>query len=93
MNSNGCHITHPLHLVSEPAADPQLTAAGWQRRFTADPARAREAIQLYNELGFDVHLHTIQPEELDPACGDCRLMTCAVYQTVYTRRRAATGSQ
>jgi hypothetical protein len=67
--------------------DPRLTAAGWQRRFMADPVRGREAVQLYTELGYDVHLEAVQPSELSLACGDCRLATCRAYQTIYTRKK------
>ncbi|MFQ5616246.1 MAG: hypothetical protein ACE5GO_07285 [Anaerolineales bacterium] len=66
--------------------DPELAAEGWERRFMADPARTRETIQLYTELGFEVRMETIQPTELSVVCGDCRLATCNAYVTVYTRK-------
>lgn len=69
------------------APDPRLTAEGWQRRFMADPIRAREAVCLYSELGFEVRLEAAQPSELSLACGDCRLATCLAYQTIYTRKQ------
>jgi hypothetical protein len=31
--------------------DPTLVAEGWQRRFTADEQRMKEAVELYSELG------------------------------------------
>jgi hypothetical protein len=83
----GCPASPPAespHLDFSP--DPQLAAEGWQRRFTADPVRAREAFNLYRSLGFEVRAETIQPAELSPACGDCRLATCSAYVTIYTRR-------
>ncbi|HEX6385810.1 MAG TPA: hypothetical protein VF177_14165 [Anaerolineae bacterium] len=69
--------------------EPHLVAEGWQRRFTADAFRVREARQLYSELGFEVHLEPIKPAELSEACGDCRVATCLAYVTVYTRRPPA----
>ena len=33
-------------------ADPARLAAGWERRFVADPRRAHEAAALYVALGF-----------------------------------------
>ncbi len=66
--------------------DPVLTAQGWERRFMADPTRAQEAIQLYTELGFEVHVAEINPSELSELCGDCGLETCRAYTTIYTRK-------
>jgi hypothetical protein len=70
------------------APDPQLVAEGWQRRFTADPVRAREAFHIYQSLGFEVRAESILPAEFSTACGDCRLATCSAYVTIYTRRLA-----
>lgn len=68
--------------------DPRLVAEGWQRRFTADAFRVKEARQLYSELGFEVRLEPINPAELSEVCGDCRVATCLAYVTVYTRKLA-----
>jgi hypothetical protein len=87
MTDQSCYFSHPLPVMADPEANPRLAAEGWQRRFMADPIRAKEAIQLYTELGFEVHLETIQPSELSPACGDCRLAVCYAYQTIYTRKK------
>jgi hypothetical protein len=73
------------------APDPQLVAAGWQRRFMADPVRAREAFDIYRSLGFEVRAETMQPSELSTACGDCRLVTCRAYVVIYTRRLDSNG--
>lgn len=78
---------HPPPLVSDPEPDPHLIAEGWERRFTADALRAREAIELYTSLGYEVRLEAIQPSQLSPACGDCRVATCFAYQTIYTRKK------
>lgn len=87
MTDKSCHTSLPRPIMVDPEADPCLAAEGWQRRFTGDTIRAKEAIQLYTELGFEVHLETIQPSELSPACGDCRLAVCYAYQTIYTRKK------
>lgn len=68
--------------------NPELVAQGWRRRFMADPVRAKEAIALYGELGFEVRCESILPDELSELCGSCRLATCRAYVTVYTRRPA-----
>lgn len=66
--------------------DPELVAQGWERRFMADAAKAKEATHLYSELGFDVHAEPVKPAELSEACGGCRLVACRAYVTIYTRR-------
>lgn len=68
------------------AADPELVADGWERRFMADPPRVEEARIIYTELGYEVRTETIKPSELSILCGDCRLATCHAYLTLYTRR-------
>ena len=66
--------------------DPELITQGWERRFMADPSRAEEATRLYLELGFEVHSEPVKPDELSAVCGDCRLIACKTYETIYTRK-------
>ncbi len=40
-----------------------LNRRGWQRRFTATEPRLSEAIKLYEDLGFDVHLEPVPQQE------------------------------
>jgi hypothetical protein len=61
-------------------------AQGWQRRFMANPVRAKEAVALYGELGFEVHAEPVKPSEMSEICGDCRLVTCNAFVTIYIRR-------
>ncbi len=67
--------------------DPARLAAGWERRFLADPVRAREAAELYEHMGFEVALDPVRPEDLEPGCADCALVSAAGFRMVYTRRR------
>lgn len=85
---------HPAleQLGSQPnldiAPDPEMIANGWQRRFMADDVRKEEAIQLYEELGFEVRSMAVKATELSEICGDCRLVACTAYSTIYTRKRS-----
>lgn len=63
---------------------PELVAQGWARRFMAGPVRTKEAVQLYQEMGYEVHLEPIIPTDLSDACQECRLAT-NFFVTVYTR--------
>jgi len=68
-------------------ADPELAAQGWERRHTADPARAEEVIQLYRELGFEVRVEALKPSEFTDACQACGLSACHTFRTIYTRKK------
>jgi hypothetical protein len=72
--------------MGDPVPDPALVAQGWQRRFMADPQRLKEARALYQELGHEVLVVAVEPEELSVACGDCRVAVCHIYATIYTRK-------
>jgi hypothetical protein len=67
--------------------NPQLMAAGWERRYIADARQAQEASELYTELGFEVHTEPVRAEELGDDCEDCRLLVLLQFQTIYTRRK------
>jgi hypothetical protein len=66
--------------------DPALVAQGWERRFTADEQRAKEAMELYTQLGYEVHAEPVRPEELQDDCLDCRTVVSFHFQTIYTRK-------
>lgn len=66
-------------------ANPARLAAGWERRFVTDAARADEAIALYERMGYEVVADPVVPDDLDEGCDTCALAT--MFRTVYTRRR------
>jgi hypothetical protein len=68
-------------------ADPELLAAGWERRFVADRQRASEAMELYEQLGYEVCTRALGPHELGDECEDCKLVALLQFQTIYTRKR------
>ena len=69
-----------------------LIAAGWQRRYLADPARAQEARDTYEAAGFEVHLEQLLPADFGAACSGCAETVCASYVVIYTRKRAQEGA-
>jgi hypothetical protein len=66
------------------SADP-LAAEGWARRFVAAEPRLREAVALYESLGYQVRLRAPAPEELREECGGCAAAV-ALFRVIYTRR-------
>lgn len=64
-----------------------LIAQGWERRFTADEQRAKEAMELYSQLGFEVRAEPVLPDELQDDCQDCKTVVSYYFQTIYTRKR------
>jgi hypothetical protein len=69
-------------------ADPARLAAGWERRFIADAARAREAVELYERLGYEVVADPVTAQELDHDCEGCALVRDLGFRTIYTRKQA-----
>jgi hypothetical protein len=78
-------------MLSEAAleGDPELLADGWERRFMADAERAREAVELYEELGYEVRSEAVRAEDVADDCEDCQLLMLLKFQTIYTRKDAA----
>ena len=80
-------MTNSLPLSHEQALEEQ----GWIRRFTAVGQRLREAVRLYDELGFEVHLEPATPTTTETAgasaCEDCLALTMS--RTIYTRPRTS----
>jgi hypothetical protein len=94
--SEGRHQVDRLGVVVEAEArrmlsqeqfepDPHLVSQGWQRRFMADGLRAREAMDLYRELGYEVRAEPVRTEEVADECGDCQLLMALRFTTIYTR--------
>jgi hypothetical protein len=66
----------------------ELQSQGWTRRFVGAPPRLKEMVELYQSLGFEVHLERYAPEDLDGGCDGCRL-ALDLFRVVYTRPSGA----
>ena len=67
----------------------QLKREGWMRQFTTDEPRLSEAVELYQSLGFEVHLEPVVLNEENELCKTCIQVDCQKYKTVYIRRKTA----
>jgi hypothetical protein len=66
---------------------PELVAQGWERRFMAGPARVKEVMQLYQEMGYEIHLEPVIPTDLSNDCQGCTLAT-NFFVTIYIHKLA-----
>ncbi len=69
-----------------PAPDPDMLAAGWERRNLTDPERAQEMAEVYQQGGFEVRLVPLSPLDFGPACSTCAETVCKDYLVIYTRK-------
>ena len=79
---------HRILSEGQLSADPDLVAQGWERRFITDGRRAREMVDLYSELGYEVHLEPLDEQEFAEECEDCALVALLKFVTLYTRKKA-----
>ena len=61
----------------------ELRKEGWEKRFTADAPRLTEAVETYKELGFEVHLESVDTSSEE--CTSCLTLLSDRYKTIYTR--------
>ena len=78
-------------MLSEAQLQPKtsLITQGWERRFTADEQRAKEAMELYSQLGYEVRAEPVMPDEINDDCEDCKTVVSYYFQTIYTRKRTS----
>ena len=69
----------------EVQSNPSLLAIGWERRFLVGPDRAEEAIENYQNLGYEVFAETLGPESFGDGCSSCSSTVCESYVLIYTR--------
>jgi len=61
----------------------ELRKDGWEKRFTTDDPRLTEAVETYKELGFEVHLESVDTSSEE--CTSCLTLLSDRYKTIYTR--------
>ena len=65
----------------------ELARLGWRRQATYDEPRLSEMVDIYREIGLEVHLEPFHPDE-EPGCAACMAMKPEQYKTIYTRKKA-----
>jgi hypothetical protein len=64
----------------------ELIAQGWQRQATYDEPRLSEMVDMYREVGMEVHLEPFHPAD-EKGCVGCLAAFPDLYKTIYTRKR------
>ncbi len=64
----------------------ELIKQGWERATTYDEPRLSEMVELYLEIGNEVHLEPLFPEE-EPLCSECMKTDPTRYKTIYLRKK------
>ncbi|MBW2708613.1 MAG: hypothetical protein JRD04_04910 [Deltaproteobacteria bacterium] len=89
-------------MASEKTITRTLEDRGWRRQFVAAEPRLSEAVEMYGEAGFEVHLEPLPPQEKQPGkkgCetnGECR--TCFggfedQYKIIFTKPNVSNRDQ
>lgn len=63
----------------------------WELRFTIEPERSADLVELYRSSGHEVKVTPVTPDDLDPVgpqCADCVETACTQYVALYTRARS-----
>ena len=68
----------------------KLINEGWQKQATYDDPRLTELVEMYEEIGLEVHLEPFNPQN-EKGCTDCMLMMPQLYKTIYTRMKTERG--
>lgn len=69
----------------------ELSANNWERRSIVDDSRLSELVEIYESLGFEVHLEPVTPEVMELLNGECN--TCYIknqerFKIIYTRENS-----
>ena len=66
----------------------ELEKEGWERRSIVDEPQVKELVDLYESLGFEIHVEPVRSEEMVGECTECFEKDCIKYKAVYTRKQA-----
>ena len=64
----------------------ELIRQGWTRRATYDEPRLSEMVEMYRDIGLEVHLEPFHTDE-ERRCSDCMASMPENYKTIYTRKK------
>ncbi len=64
----------------------KLINNGWEKQSTYDDPRLSEMVEMYAEIGLEVHLEPFNAEN-EKGCTGCMQLMPDLFKTIYTRRK------
>jgi hypothetical protein len=64
----------------------KLVSAGWEKQATYDDPRLSEMVDMYKQIGFEVHLEPFNADN-EEGCTGCMTLFPDQFKTIYTRRK------
>ncbi len=64
----------------------KMAAEGWELRFIADARMARDAVDTYQEVGYEVKLVALTGDNLKDECNGCKAIF-QQFKALYTRKK------
>ena len=65
----------------------KLSKEGWEKKATYDDPRLSEMVEMYKEIGLEVHLEPYNAEHED-GCTGCMQLFPDQFKTIYTRAKS-----
>jgi len=66
-----------------------LVKQGCEKQTTYDEPRLSEIVEMYEEMGLEVHIDPFNPDEnSEPGCNECMNVQSDRYMTIYTRKKS-----
>ena len=63
----------------------ELAKHGWEKQITLDEPRLSDVVEMYEEIGCEVHLEPFNPDE-ESGCIECMKVSPDNFKTIYTRK-------
>ena len=61
-----------------------LISEGWTKQSTHDEPRLSDVVEMYEDLGWEVHLEPFDPQA-ENGCTECMQASVKKFKTIYTR--------
>jgi len=63
----------------------KLIKQGWEKQATYDNPRLSEMVEMYKDIGLEVHLEPFDAEN-EAGCSSCMKLMPDLFKTIYTRK-------
>ena len=77
---------NPEEKLIQANPEEDLVQTGWEKQATYDDPRLSEMVEMYKEIGLEVHLEPFDPDN-EEGCTGCMQLTPEKFKTIYTRKK------